>query len=157
MPRKTGLTNVLAAMLCLACSFASVAPRLIDREGRERILQPAQVAGEFDAEDVGAGGQDLAQFDGHGPQMFKGLAQPLARTAVATLPAGEGVQQMGQPADPDRQQMGDLARDQGVVADQHPAPAHEAQPGLDRMAHRHGRRRGRRGRGIDPAGQIAHP
>ncbi len=35
MPRKTGLTNVLAAMLCLACTFASAAD-----EGRAQPAAP---------------------------------------------------------------------------------------------------------------------
>ena len=134
-----------------------LAPRLIDREGFQRVLQPTQIAREFQPENVGPGGQHLSQFDGHRPEMFERLAQPLAGPAVAPFLAGEGVQQMRQPANPHRQQGGDLARRQGVVAHQNPAPAEQAQGRLDRMADRFGQRRRGRRLVVGGMGQIAHP
>ncbi len=134
-----------------------LAPGLIDREGRQGVLQAAQVAGEFDPEDVGAGGQHLAQLDGHRAEVFEGPPEALAGPSLAALATGEQVQQVRQRAGPHRQQRGDLARRQGVVADQHAQPAEQAHEGLHRPPHRQGRRRGRRRRGVDPSGQIAHP
>jgi len=130
---------------------------LLRREGGQGVLQPAQIARDLDAEDVRPRGQHLPQFDRHRPQMLERLAQPLAGTALAAFLAGEGVQQMRQPADPHRQQGRDLARREGVVAHQHPGPAEQPQGRLDRAAHRFGRRRRRRRLVVGRIGQIAHP
>ena len=135
--------------------FLDLAPRLFQREGRQGVLQPAQVACELQAEDVGAGGQDLAQLDRHRPQMLKRLAQPLARPALTSVAAGQHLHRAGEGSGPDGQQGIGLARDQGVMTRQNPQPAQQAQKGRHRILHRHGGGR-RRGRAIDP-GQIAHP
>ncbi|MNE31555.1 hypothetical protein D3C80_1251310 [compost metagenome] len=125
-------------------------------EGRQLVLQPAQILGELDAEDVGAGGQDLTQLDGHGAEVFEGLPHALAGATGAVLAAGRQLHQPRERAGPGGQQRIDLARDQGVVPRQHPAPADQAKRRAQRIADGFRARRGRRGLDGQPA-QIAHP
>ena len=134
-----------------------LAPGLIQRKRRQVVLQPAQVARELHTEDVGPRGQHLTQFDGDRSQVFEGATQALARPSIAAFASGEHVQKMGDPAHPGRQQGRDLARDQGVMADQNRQPAQQAEGRFHRMPHRLSGRGGRRGGGVDAAGQIAHP
>ncbi|MNQ78494.1 hypothetical protein D3C85_934070 [compost metagenome] len=126
------------------------------REGRQLVLQPAQILGELDAEDVGAGGQDLTQLDGHGAEVFEGLTDALAGSTGAMRLAGQHLHGARERTGPDGQQVGRLARDQGVVARQHPAPADQTEGRAQRVAD--GLRRRGGGRSLDgqPA-QIAHP
>ena len=130
--------------------------RLFQREGRQGVLQPAKVARELQPEDVGARGQNLAQFDRHGAQMFERLAQPLARPTLTPGATGEQLHEPGKRPRPGRQKRRNLPRDQGVMTRQDPQPAQQAQEGRNRVLDRDRRGR-RRGRAIDPAGQIAHP
>ena len=113
-------------------------PGLIQRKGRQTVLEPPEVERELRAEDVGPGGQHLAQLDGGGSQTFEGPAQPLSRTTDVRLLAREQVQQGRQRPQPGRQKGRDLARHQGVVPDQDPAPADQAQGRCHGMAHRQG-------------------
>ncbi|MNE20465.1 hypothetical protein D3C80_1135880 [compost metagenome] len=129
---------------------------LLQREGRQLVLQSPQVLGELQAEDVGAGGQHLAQLDGDGAEVLEGLADALARPSGAMPAAGEQLDQAGEGAAPGGQQGVGLARDQGVVARQHPPPADQAESRAHRMAHGPGLRLGRRGVEDQPA-QVAHP
>ena len=129
---------------------------LVQREGRQLVLQSAQILGELDAEDVGAGGQNLTQLDGHGAEVFKRLPDALAGPTSAVLAAGRHLHQPRERPRPGGQQGIDLARDQGVVTRQNPAPADQAQAGAQRVADGFRARRGRRGLDGQPA-QIAHP
>ena len=95
-------------------------------EGRQAVLQPAEVVGELGPEDVGAGGEQLAELDRGGSQRLERAAQPLAGPPTSRRAAGEGAQDGGgQPRRP-RRQVDGLAREQRVVVGQHKARGHQA-------------------------------
>ena len=109
-------------------------PGLVGREGRQLVLQPAEILGEWAAEDVGAGREHLSQFYGGRAQVLQGVRQPLARPTLARLGTGEQAQGAGDAAPGRRQDVVDLARDQGVSPDQHPGRGDQASKG-GRTAH----------------------
>ena len=53
--------------------FRHGAARLLHGKGRQLVLQVAQVAGEFRADQIGARGQELAELDVTGPQAGQGV------------------------------------------------------------------------------------
>ncbi len=100
----------------------------------EPVLQPAEVLGEVIAEDVGAGGEHLAELDGDGAQPLQGAGQPLPRAAAAGAAAGDQPQDPAEQLGPRRQQGLGLAGDQGVGAGQGPDRAGQA-GGRAELAH----------------------
>ena len=98
-------------------------------EGRQLVLQARQVLGELRAEDVGAGGEKLAELDGHGAKRDEGRGQALARPAVPRLPAGQEAHGAAQVADRRRIEGLVLGRQQGVVPRQGPGGGQQASIG----------------------------
>ncbi len=57
------------------CLFDDL-PRLFAGEGRDVVLQPGELHGDIVRQQVPAGGEDLAELDEDGAQLFQGLPDP---------------------------------------------------------------------------------
>ncbi len=104
---------------------------LVGGEGRQPVAKPAEVLGEITAEDVRTGGHHLSELDRHRSQVLERAGHALAGPSGPGLPAGEQPREPAQHPRPRRQQRLQLARDQGVVARQDPAGAHQAGEGAE--------------------------
>ena len=69
------------------------APATSIGKGGKLVLQTPKVVGEGGAEDIGAGGEELAELDRHRPQALQRRRQPLARPSPTRLWTGEEPQE----------------------------------------------------------------
>ena len=70
-------------------------PRLRARERRELVLQTGEIGGDLLAQEIGSGGQKLAELDEARPQFFEGGGEPLTRSRQD--PAAASCKQMTKP------------------------------------------------------------
>ena len=101
-----------------------LAPRRAFGKRRHLVLQPAEVAGEFKADDVGPGRHELAELHIGGPEPLEGVGEALAGALSLALCAD--ARQRAEGADRRRREMGVFARDQRVVTHQRPSGADKA-------------------------------
>ena len=64
-------------------------PGLAARKGRKPVLKAGEIGGRLVAQDIGAGGKELSEFDGDGPKIDEGGGQPFPRPAACPAPAEE--------------------------------------------------------------------
>ncbi len=103
--------------------------RLLGGERVQPVPQAPEILGDLAAEDVGARRHHLAELDRHRPQPLEHPGHALAGTADPRLAAGEQAHEPAQHPRAGRQQQLHLARDQGVVARQHPPGADQSGEG----------------------------
>ena len=63
--------------------------RLLDREGRHAVLQEGQIFGEIGADDIGTGGQELADLHIGRPEPLDGAGEPVAAVLLPWRGGGQ--------------------------------------------------------------------
>ena len=141
LERQLSLNEDVLRTLTIRVEAIDEAPSAIlarKSDDRERGFRGPKPAGRFDsgrkrgfddAEDIGAGGKELAELDGDGAELFEGPRQAFAGAALLRLRAGEEVEQAGGRLQLRRQGWRELAGQERVVAGERPARRDDAQEG----------------------------
>ena len=121
-----------AAQLLLDCRAC-----LLHRERRQLVLQMAEVAGQLGADQVGAGGEELAELDVAGPQAGQRAGDaPLLGLADAERPGQRADRQRGGAGEmQDKRHLGPGRHEAHAVLGQHDAGARQAEDVADAGSH----------------------